>query len=135
MSVTMKGYFPSYGSFTFHGPSTLTADDILKPVVLDTASANTVKLASDGEVALGIIEQIEDRSTQGEGILVTVRTKYGEEVSYSGTLAVGDLVVANGTGGFRKADEGSDTIPTGVILPRVFEITDDSNHFCVIANM
>lgn len=130
MSVTMNGYRPDGSSRTLLGASTITANDILKPVVADTSAANTVKLASDGEAMIGIIDQRADYTSQGEGIVLTVAFRFGAELPYTGDLAVGDLVVADGNGGVRKA---VDSIPAGVALPRVWEITDSANKKCVIS--
>ena len=134
--VTMKGYRPDGSSRTLMGPSTITANDVLKPVVIDTSAANTVKLASDGEVITGIIDKMEDLTSQAQGIVLTIAFRFGDEVTYTGELAVGDLVVADGNGGVRKvvtSGESADTIPAGVTLPRVWEITDSTNKKCVIS--
>lgn len=136
MSVTMNGYRPDGSARTLLGASTITANDILKPVVADTSAANTVKLASDGEAMIGIIDQRADYTSQGEGIVLTVAFRFGAELSYTGDLAVGDLVVADGNGGVRKvvtSGGSADTIPAGVTLPRVWEITDSTNKKCVIS--
>lgn len=114
--VTMQGFAKK--ERTLIAPETLTNADVGKVVALDTA-ANTIKLASDGDVILGLLEQVEDRRSQAQGVLATVAFEFGARVSYTGDLNVGDLVVANGTGGVRAV---SDPIPGGVVLPRVFEI-------------
>ena len=115
--VTMQGFAKKERSLI--APETLTNADVGKVVALDTA-ANTIKLASDGDVILGLLEQVEDRRSQAQGVIATVAFEFGARVSYTGTLNVGDLVVANGNGGVRAV--GEDTIPAGVVLPRVFEI-------------
>lgn len=121
--VTMQGFAKKERSLI--APETLTNADVGKVVALDTA-ANTIKLASDGDVILGLLEQVEDRRSQAQGVIATVAFEFGARVSYTGTLNVGDLVVADGNGGVRKVkageSEGNDTIPAGVVLPRVFEI-------------
>lgn len=121
--VTMQGFAKKERSLI--APETLTNADVGKVVALDTA-ANTIKLASDGDVILGLLEQVEDRRSQAQGVIATVAFEFGARVSYTGTLNVGDLVVADGNGGVRKVKageaEGNDTIPAGVVLPRVFEI-------------
>lgn len=126
--VTMQGFAKK--ERTLIAPNTMTQADVGKVVALDT-SANTIKLASDGDIILGLLEQVEDRRSQAQGVLATVAFEFGARVSYTGTLAVGDLVVANGNGGVRKViageASGNDTIPAGVVLPRVFEIDSTAN--------
>lgn len=114
--VTMQGFAKK--ERTLIAPDTMTQADVGKVVALDTA-ANTIKLASDGDVILGLLEQVEDRRSQAQGVLATVAFEFGARVSYTGELDIGDLVVANGNGGVRAA---GDSIPGGVVLPRVFEI-------------
>lgn len=117
-NVTMQGFAKK--ERTLIAPDTMTNADVGKVVVLDT-TANTIKLASDGDIILGILEQVEDRRSQAQGVLATVAFEFGQKVSYTGTLAVNDLVVANGGGGVRAVGV-DDTIPGGVVLPRVFEV-------------
>ena len=75
---------------------------------------------------LGLVEQVEDLRSQAQGVLATVAFEFGARVAYDGTLAVGDYVVAAGSGKVRKVKVGgasdNDTIPAGVVLPRVFEV-------------
>lgn len=127
--VTMQGFAKK--ERTLIAPNAMTQADVGKVVALDTTAANTIKLASDGDIILGLLEQVEDRRSQAQGVLATVAFEFGARVSYTGTLAIGDLVVANGNGGVRKViagkSSGNDTIPAGVVLPRVFEIDSTAN--------
>lgn len=134
MAVTMKGFRPANQQYTLLSDTSGSAavigeNDILKPVKL--SGANEVTLCSDGDVILGLVDQVRDLTSQAQGTLVTVAFNFGEEVEYDGTLAVGDLVVAAG-GGKVRAVGVSDQIPAGVVLPRVFEITDSVNKKAVI---
>lgn len=134
MAVTMKGFRPANQQYTLVSATNSSGavvgeDNIGFPVKL--SGANEVTLCSDGDLILGLVDQVRDLSTQGQGTQVTVAFNFGEEVVYDGDLAVGDLVVAAGNGKVRAAASG-DSVPAGVVLPRVFEITDSTNKKAVI---
>lgn len=124
MAVTMQGF--AKREHTLNAPTTFTNADVGTVCALDTSAANTVKAAADGDVILGLVEQVEDLRSQAQGVLATVAFEFGARVAYDGTLAVGDYVVAAGSGKVRKVktggDSSNDTIPAGVVLPRVFEV-------------
>ena len=123
MAVTMQGF--AKREHTLNAPTTFTNADVGTVCALDTSAANTVKAAADGDIILGLVEQVEDLRSQAQGVLATVAFEFGARVAYDGTLAVGDYVVAAGSGKVRKVkagDPGADTIPAGVVLPRVFEV-------------
>ena len=135
MAVTMKGFRPANQQYTLlsdttaGGAAVIGENDMLKPVKL--SGANEVTLCSDGDIILGLVDQVRDLTSQAQGTQVTVAFTFGEEVEYDGDLAVGDLVVAAGSGKVR-AVANADTIPAGVVLPRVFEISDSTNKKAII---
>lgn len=133
MAVTMQGFAGK--EHTLNAPTTFTNADVNKVVVLDTSAANTVKLGSDGDIILGVLEQVEDLRSQAQGVLATVAFEGGFKVTYDGNLAVGDYVVAAADGKVRKvntASSGGDTIPAGAHLFQVMEIVDSSAKTAVI---
>lgn len=82
--------------------SAIVAADVGKAVALDTAAANTVKLAGDNDQVLGRLETFEDRTTEGikvgtvaiQGILVLP--------CVTSTPALGARVTGSSTGGLVK---------------------------------
>lgn len=132
MAVTMQGFAGK--EHTLNAPTTFTNADVNKVVVLDTSAANTVKLGSDGDIILGVLEQVEDLRSQAQGVLATVAFEGGFKVNYEGTLAVGDYVVAAADGKVRavKTTETADVIPAGAHLFQVMEIVDSSAKTAVI---
>lgn len=82
---------------------TVTTADEGKALTLDTAAANTVKLAGDGDAILGRLFRYEDRVVEGVK-LATIETKGGMRLPKleSTVIAVGDTVVGD-TGGLVKA--------------------------------
>lgn len=101
--VTLRGYeFPEW-KFTFTLASGITTSDIGKAVALDTGAANKVKLAGDGDVIVGRLETVENRTQAG--ILVgTVSLKFADRLPVKSGLtgaevvAVGSSVVGAGSG-------------------------------------
>lgn len=132
MAVTMQGFAGK--EHTLNAPTTFTNADVNKVVVLDTSAANTVKLGSDGDIILGVLEQVEDLRSQAQGVLATVAFEGCFKVNYEGTLAVGDYVVAAADGKVRavKTTETPDVIPAGAHLFQVMEIVDSSAKTAVI---
>lgn len=63
--VTLAGLPNEDAQRTFLVSGTVTQADIGKAVTLDTAAANTVKLAGDNDVILGRLESYEDRTAEG----------------------------------------------------------------------
>lgn len=75
----------------------ITRADEGKPVTQDTSTANTFKLAGDGDIVMGNLKIADSRLA--EGILVgTVEFKGGFQWPKSGVVAIGDSVVGAGAG-------------------------------------
>jgi hypothetical protein len=90
--------------FTYKISGTVTADDVGKAVALDTAAANTVKLAGDNDIIFGRLEAYEDRAVLGIKV-GTISRKFKDKLpAASGhTIAVGQSVTGSATAGVVKA--------------------------------
>lgn len=104
--VTLKGiYHPEFG-YTFLLNSATTSAAVYKAMSMDN-TANTAKLAADGDRLLGWLFSFEDR--QNEGVKVgAIRTKGAVELpKKSGeTWALGQSVVGGGAGTVKPAASG-----------------------------
>jgi hypothetical protein len=99
-TVGLRGYHFEDFKFTFLAANGITANSVGLAVSLDTAVANTVKLAADNDQIFGVIDTFEDR-TQSEGIkVVTVATRFNAElpIKANSNVVVGDVVVGAGNG-------------------------------------
>lgn len=113
-NVTLIGQtFPDF-NLTFSISDTITDTDAVLGLAVcqDAASANTVKLATDGSEILGRILVCENGASQGEGPVVTVERVGGIKlpIAASETIAVGDEVVGAAGGKVRKKKADSDTV-------------------------
>jgi hypothetical protein len=100
--VSLQGIEHDEFHYPFRLASGITSADVGKAVALDTAAANTVKLAGDGNSIVGKLVSVENRVS--EGILVgTVALKGGFRFAKVGTINVGDTVVGSTTAGSVKA--------------------------------
>lgn len=110
--VTLRGVNDSNDGITWNLAASVTKADLDAPMSIDTSSNATLKKAADGEVVYAPLSTFEDREV--EGIKTgTAYTKGFFTFPYSGTLAVGDSIVADGTGKVKKA--------TGANNSKVFE--------------
>lgn len=95
---------------TLYLKSGITKDDVGKPVKLDTAN-NTVALAGDGDIILGVLETFEDRKV--EGVLtgaVSLRGGFRFTYKTGDAVAVGDSVVGAGSGEVKTTATANNTI-------------------------
>lgn len=123
--VTLIGQTQPDFNYTFAISDTITDGDAVLGLAVcqDTTAKNTVKLATDGSEILGQIIMYEDRTSQGDGKVVTVATRGGMKfkVKSGESITVGDAVVGAGNGEVRKKVGASDTatghvvweVPTG----------------------
>jgi hypothetical protein len=104
-NVTLKGQTFPESNLAYNISDAISDTDAVigKAVCQDTTAANTVKLATDGSEIIGNILVCEDAKSQGEGVVVTVQSKWAIEVPFTGSVAVGDMVVGAGDGNVRKA--------------------------------
>ena len=63
--TSLKGIFHEEFQYSFLLKAGIVEADEGKAVSLDTSVANTVKLATDGDVIVGKLERVEDRSIAG----------------------------------------------------------------------
>lgn len=113
--VSVRGIVFNQFDITFNISGTVVAADVGKAVTLDTAAANTMKLAGDGDTIYGILRSYENRVQ--EGIKVgTVSMKFSEKLSYTGTIPpIGTQVVGGTTPGYVKTV----TVALGTGISRV----------------
>lgn len=62
---SLRGLLHDEFQYPFLLASAVTADDVGKPVTLDSAAANTVKLAGHGDRILGVLMSYENRAIEG----------------------------------------------------------------------
>lgn len=102
VGVSLRGIEHEEFHYPFNLASAVTADDVGKPVTLDTTAANTVKVAGDGDVIVGKLVTYENRAIEGVKV-GTVALKGGFKFAKSGTIAVGASVQGAATSGAVKA--------------------------------
>lgn len=85
--------------FTYLLNAAIVAADVGKAVTLDTAAANTVKLAGNADKVFGRLETFEDRTTLGIKV-GTVSRKFKDRLpKTAAAIAVGDSVTGSATAG------------------------------------
>src|SRR3990167_4774955 len=102
--------------FTYLISGTVVAADVGKAVALDTAAANTVKLAGADDVIFGRLETFEDRVQEGVKVGAVARkfkTKLPVQAALAGfnVPAVGDTVVGAGAGEVKASNNGTAKTP------------------------
>ena len=117
--VTLIGQTQPDFNYTFAISDTITDGDAVLGLAVcqDTTANNTVKLATDGSEIFGQIIMYEDRTSQGDGKVVTVATRGGMKfkVKSGESITVGDAVVGAGNGEVRKKVGASDTTTGDVV--------------------
>lgn len=105
--VSLRGYYFEDSIFTFNLKTGITQADIGKAVSLDTSAANTVKLAGDGDVIIGRLETVENRTVEGT-LVGAVALRFAEllPIKSGETVAVGDTVVGAGNGEVKALKSG-----------------------------
>lgn len=96
--VTLRGQTQPESRYTFVLDAAIVVGDIGKAVSIKAGSANTVKLSAVGDLIVGRLYSVEDRTV--EGIKVgTVETRGGFVLTTdNGGVAVGDSVVGFAAG-------------------------------------
>lgn len=120
--VTLIGQTQPDFNYTFAISDNITDGDAVLGLAVcqDTTAKNTVKLATDGSEILGQIIMYEDRTSQGDGKVVTVATRGGMrfKVKTGESIAVGDVIVGAGDGEVREkvaSGSGADTAAGEVV--------------------
>lgn len=92
----------------FHTPffvtGAVTKADVNKPVTIDATANTSVKIAGDGDVIVGVLATVENRTVEGV-VVGTVAMKGGfGMIGVAGhTIVVGSTVVGSATAGQVKA--------------------------------
>lgn len=107
--VVSYGFHFEDSAFTYLISGTVTADDVGKAVALDTAAANTVKLAGDNEVIFGRLETFEDRTVLGIKVGTVSRRFKDKLPKTAAAITVGQSVTGSATAGLVKAATAQDT--------------------------
>lgn len=97
--ATLRGQTQPESRYTFVLDAAIVAADVGKAVSIKAGSANTVKLSAVGDLIVGRLYSVEDRTV--EGIKVgTVETRGGFLMTTTNAgVAVGDSVVGSATAG------------------------------------
>lgn len=109
--VDLRGTYFEDSMFTFNLDSGIVVADIGKPVTIDTAGQNKVKIAGSGNPIFGVLATVEDRTV--EGIKVgTVSRRFIQEfpVLSADSLAVGGSAVGSTISGEIKAGSGDNVV-------------------------
>jgi len=96
--VSLRGIHQELFHYTFNLKTGIVAADVGKAVTIDTAAANTMKLASDGDPIFGRLETVEDRSVEGilTGTIATsggLRFWYDPDLAGGSAPAIGEMLV------------------------------------------
>lgn len=109
--VSIKGITHDDFQYTFNvkASTVVDADAGVKAVSVDTAAANQVKLAADGDRILGLLSVYEKRVAEGVEVgTVSLHGGYVFTMKLSPNMgtempAIGDFIVGAGSGLVRKA--------------------------------
>ena len=101
VGVSLRGIEHEEFHYPFNLAASVTADDVSKPVALDTTAANTVKVAGDNDTVIGKLVTYENRTIEGVKV-GAVALKGGFKFGKSGVIAIGDSVCGSATSGSVK---------------------------------
>ena len=107
--VVSYGFAFEDAVFTYLISGAVTAADVGKAVSLDTAAANTVKLAADDENIFGRLETFEDRTVLGIKVGAVSRQFKNKLPKTAAAITVGQSVTGSATPGSVKAATAQDT--------------------------
>lgn len=121
--------------FLVSGGVAVTASDVGQAVMLDSAAANTVKLATDGASILGYLVSYEDRKTEGtvNGAVALFgghRFTIGpnalstgpDETPVIGQFLVGDIATTGSKGGYVRLATDAELATGKIKLWQVVEV-------------
>lgn len=117
---------------TMNLASGIVAADVGKAVALDTAAANTVKLAGDGDQIFGRLETFEDRTT--EGLKTGSVARQGSLVlpTVSSVPALGVYVIGGGSGQVKAMVAPADLTAAGQHRPCQVIARDATNRLVTV---
>ena len=104
-TVNLRGYRFEDFTLTVALNTTITKDDVGKALSWDTAAANRMKLAADGDPIAARLDVFEDRTNVGEGKVGTAEFKFSSRLPIKSgqTVVVGDTAVGAGGGEIKAA--------------------------------
>lgn len=94
--VSLRGFHFEDAHLTVNLKAGIVAADIGKAVAIDATAANTVKLAGDGDVIVGRLEVVEDRTVEGQ-LIGTVSFRFANLLPIKSGLTAGEAVVVGST--------------------------------------
>lgn len=101
--VSLRGFHFEDASLTVNLQAGITDADVGKAVSM-TTTANTFKLAADGDTIVGRLASVEDRTVEGQ-LVGAVEFQFANylPIKAGQTVAVGDTVIGAGGGEVKKA--------------------------------
>jgi hypothetical protein len=110
--ISLRGMTHEKFHYPFYLEAGTLAADVGKAVAMDSTAANTVKLATDGDIVIGQLVTREDRVI--EGVLVgTIAMRGGftftEKAAPTYAIALGDSVVGAGAGEVKARENAGNT--------------------------
>lgn len=121
--VSLRGIPVEAFDFTWNLNSAVVAADVGKPMSVDTAAANTAKIAADGDAVMGSLASYENRVQ--EGIKVgTISHKTGVKYTYTGTApTVGGQIQGAGSGNVKTLTGSNARFPHIVVSVNTTDTT------------
>lgn len=102
--ISLRGMNHEKFHYPFYLASGITSADEGKAVAVDPSAANTVKLAGDGDIIVGKLVIVEDRSIEGLLVgTVALRGGFGFTPATGAVFSVGDTAVGAGNGEVKPA--------------------------------
>lgn len=101
--VSLRGFHFEDASLTVKLAAGITTNDVGKAVSMSNV-ANTMKLSGDGDVIVGRLVSVEDRTVEGQ-LVGAVEFQFANylPIKAGETVAPGDTVVGAGAGEVKKA--------------------------------
>jgi hypothetical protein len=123
--ISQQGFIFDSTWLPYNISGSVVVADIGKAVSQDTAHANTMKLAADGDRICGRLETLEARTVEGT-VVGTVSRRFSEAFPILGgeTFVVGDTMVGGG-GGLVRVRKVSTVVTPDPTMNTVFEVLTD----------
>jgi hypothetical protein len=130
-TLSLNGIFHEDAQYPFYLESSIVKADEGKAVALDSASANTVKLAGDDDVIIGRLEFVEIREVEGVNV-GTVAMAGGYKFPIDDGLAAGDVP---DVGEYLSGASEAGTVKGSTTASRwlVVEVASDDSYAIAIA--
>lgn len=94
--VSLRGFYFEDSLLTFNLADGIDSDDVGKAVSKDGTVANGVKLAADGDVIIGRLQSVEDRTIEGT-LVGAVELRFSNTLPIKTGLTAGEVVVVGST--------------------------------------